>query len=83
MGIIFTCFAQSLEEEEAALQELREQLKFENTTLPDGMIFAGDEEATLLRFLRARKLSIPDSLKMIKGTSASGYESRSVPGQHK
>jgi len=47
---------------------LMAELKAQNVVLPDEMVFAGDMEATLIRFLRARKLSIPDTMKMIKDT---------------
>lgn len=35
--------------------------------LPEDMVFAGDMDATLLRFIRARKLNIDDTFAMITG----------------
>jgi hypothetical protein len=58
---------QSLEEEEEAINALKIRLDRDNVTLPEDMVFAGDTDATLLRFIRARKLNIDDTAKMISG----------------
>jgi len=55
----------SLEEEEEAINALKIRLDQDNVTLPEDMVFAGDTDATLLRFIRARKLNIDDTAKMI------------------
>jgi len=57
----------SLEEEEEAISALKARLQAAGVRLPDDMVFANDTDATLLRFIRARKLNIEDTFKMITG----------------
>jgi hypothetical protein len=55
------------EEEAKALRHLLDDLQAQNITLPPDMIYAGDLDATLLRFLRARKLDNDATVAMLKG----------------
>lgn len=46
---------------------LQDLLKADNITVPATMMPAGDVDATLCRYLRARKWDVQKALDMIKG----------------
>lgn len=49
--------------------KFKEEIRRARMDIPAAMCYSGDVDATLLRFLRARKLSIEKALKMLKGES--------------
>ncbi len=57
------------EEESRCLQQLMDELQKRKITLPPEMIYAGDLEATLLRYCRARKYDLEKIIAMLQGAA--------------
>ncbi|KAK9803212.1 hypothetical protein WJX73_003627 [Symbiochloris irregularis] len=75
-----------LEQEKAAVQELKALLKQKNLELPESMVPLGEVDATLYRFLRARRFdiegacdSLTSTIEWRKENDVEGYLSRSLP----
>jgi hypothetical protein len=56
-----------IEQEAIALQQLKDQICFHKIQIPSSALYAGDLNATLLRFLRSRKLNVTKTTALLKG----------------
>mmetsp|Transcript_17938 Transcript_17938/g.34291 ORF Transcript_17938/g.34291 Transcript_17938/m.34291 type:complete len:481 (-) Transcript_17938:167-1609(-) len=57
-----------VKEERDALAKFKREIARHKLEIPSSMVYAADHDATLMRFLRARKLKVDASMEMLKET---------------